>query len=90
MTTLTKTQQRLIDRARSHGGAAAVEAGSGRGALGGRMSFGSRERTALHQLVEMGLVKIIHQDSDHFYNNGYCLQTASYLYKLTKATGATP
>jgi hypothetical protein len=87
MPTLTKTQQTLIDRARFHGGAASVEAGGGRGALGGRMSFGSRERTALHQLVEMGLVKIIHQDTDSFYNNGYCLETTSYLYKLSKPTG---
>jgi hypothetical protein len=86
MPTLTKTQKTLIDRALQHGGAASVEAGGGRGALGGRMSFGSRERTALHQLVEMGLVRITHRDTDCDYNGGYGIRSTIWRYEIARAT----
>jgi hypothetical protein len=84
MPTLNKTQQELISRARAHGGAASIVAGSGRGALGGRVSFGSRERAALHNLVELGLVQITDRDSDRDYNRGYCIHVTSYRYEIVQ------
>jgi len=79
---LNKTQQELIARAQKHGGAASVVACSGRGALGGRVSFGSRERAALHKLVELGLVRITDRDSDRDYNRGNCIHSTSYRYEI--------
>ena len=81
---LTKTQQALIDRARLYGGMATIDAGSGRGALGGRISFGSRERDALHKLVEMGLVEITNRIKDVDYNRGNSIHTTTTMYKLTQ------
>lgn len=82
---LNKTQQELIARAQKHGGAASVVACSGRGAFGGRVSFGSRERAAMFKLVDLGLVKITHRDSDHDYNRGNCVQSTSFRYVLIAA-----
>jgi hypothetical protein len=82
MTKLTKTQQALLDRAQTHGGAASVVAGGGRGALGGRVSFGSRELDALYKLAEMGLVRITHRDSDNDYRRGYCVRVSSFRYEI--------
>lgn len=53
--TLTKTQQALIERAKMHGGMAAIDAGSGRGARGGRVTFGNRERAALRAGADIRL-----------------------------------
>ncbi len=83
---LTKTQLELINRAKTHGGAASVVAGSGRGALGGRVSFGNRERAALHKLAEMGLIKITHRDADRDYNRGNCVHSTSYRYEILRTT----
>jgi hypothetical protein len=79
---LNKTQQELISRAKIHGGAASIVAGSGRGALGGRVSFGSRERAALRKLVELGLVRITDRDSDRDYKRGNCIHATSYRYEV--------
>lgn len=83
---LTKTQQELIDRAKKHGGAASVTAGSGRGALGGRVFFGSRERAAMFKLAEMGLVKVTHREADRDYNRGNCVHSTSFRYELAGPT----
>lgn len=80
---LTKTQQALIARARTYGGAFTVECGSGRGAQGGRVSYGSRERAALHKLRDLGLVRIVNTQSDREHNRGYCVFTTSIRYELT-------
>lgn len=50
------------------------------------MSFGSRERTALHQLVEMGLVRITHRDTDCDYNGGYGIRSTIWRYEIARAT----
>lgn len=86
MTKLNKTQQALIARAQQHGGAASVVAGSGRGAFGGRVSFGSRERTAMFKLVEMGLVKVTARDTDRDYNRGNCVHGTSFRYEIVGPT----
>ena len=89
MTTITKTQQHLIERAKLYGGQAAVDAGSGRGALGGRISFGNRERAALHKLVEMGMVEITNRVKDVDYNRGNSVHTTTTMYRLVPAKGPT-
>ena len=80
--TLTKTQQVLIERARANGGTSSVEAGSGRGAKGGRVTFGSRERTALWGLVDAGLVAVKHTLKDIECNRGYSIHSTSFVYEL--------
>ena len=80
---LSKTQQALIERARQHGGAASVVAFSGRGAFGGRVSFGSRERAAMYALEALGLVKVTHRDSDRDHRRGNCVHSTSYRYEIT-------
>lgn len=83
MTRLTKTQQILIDRAKLYGGVAGVDNGSGRGAFGGRVSFGNRERAALHKLRDMGLVTITNTMTDRDYNRGNCIHTTTVYYRLS-------
>ena len=61
---LTKTQQRLIELARQHGGSYAVETGTGRGAKGGRIRYGARERDALFALEAAGLARITWRQGD--------------------------
>ena len=80
--TLTKTQQALIERAKMHGGMAAIDAGSGRGARGGRVTFGNRERAALRKLADMGLVEITNLVKDVDYNRGYSIHTTTTMYRL--------
>lgn len=79
---LTKTQQALIARANLYGGRAAVESGSGRGAFGGRITFGCRERAALHKLVNMGLVEITNLAKDVDYNRGNSIHSTAIMYRL--------
>jgi hypothetical protein len=81
---LTKTQQALIERARLYGGMATIDAGSGRGAFGGRVSFGNRERDALHKLAALGLVQITNRIKDVDYNRGNTIHTTTTVYKLTQ------
>lgn len=85
---MTKTMQDLITRAKQHGGSASVVAGGGRGAFGGRVSFGSRERTAMFKLEEAGLIKITHRDADRDYNRGNCVHCTSFRYELTDKAAA--
>jgi len=84
-TNLTKTQQALIARAKLYGGQAAIDSGSGRGAFGGRVSFGNRERAALHKLTEMGLVKITNLVKDVDYSRGNSVHTTTTMYQITNA-----
>lgn len=79
---LNKTQEALLARAQQHGGAASVVAGSGRGALGGRVSFGSRERAAMFKLAELGLVRITHRETDRDYNRGNCIHATSFRFEI--------
>lgn len=81
-TKLNKTQQALIERARKYGGKASVEAGSGRGAKGGRISYGRRELEALWALRDAGLIEVTHRDTDNDTNRGYTVRRSSFLYAL--------
>jgi hypothetical protein len=80
---LTKTQQYLLDQAKHHGGDYSIEAGSGRGAKGGRISYGDRERAALFKLEAAGLVRIIgRQGGNWFTGNGNSVYTIVFAYEL--------
>lgn len=79
---LNKTQEALLARAQQNGGAASVVAGSGRGALGGRVSFGSRERAAMFKLAELGLVRITHRETDRDFNRGNCIHATSFRFEI--------
>lgn len=80
---MTKTQKYLIEQAKKYDGYA-VDCGGGRGAFGGRISFGNRERVALQKLVEQGLAVIVHQDSSPTYNNGNCVWVTTFSFQLTQ------
>ena len=83
MTKLTKTQQALLDRANARDGRiSSVEACGGKGAKGGRLSWGARERDALNKLAELGLVEIIRIDrSAEWMGNGNTLHCSLYTYQ---------
>jgi len=82
MMKMTKTQQTLIERAKMYGGTSAIVAGSGRGAHGGRVTFGNRERAALRKLADMGLIEITNLVKDVDYNRGYSIHTTTTMYRL--------
>lgn len=79
---LTKTQQALINRVTVHG-FGGVDYGGGRGAQGGRISFGTRELAALRKLVDLGMVRITNTVRDAVYNGGNCIHVSTYYYQLT-------
>jgi hypothetical protein len=80
---LSATQKTLIQRAQQNAGKHAIECGSGRGAQGGRISYGTRDRDALHKLVAAGIVRITHQSSDNVYTgNGYSVRGAVISFEL--------
>lgn len=87
MIKLNKTQQRLIDQASSRGGDYSIECGGGRGAKGGRISFGDRERAALFALEAAGLVRITwRQGGSFFTGNGNSVYSTVFAYELIPAT----
>jgi len=85
MTKLTKTQQALIDSAKARGGFFSIESGSGRGAKGGRVSYGSRERAAVHKLAELGLVEITNSVRDVDYTRGYSIWSTVVSFRVLHA-----
>lgn len=80
---LTKTQRQLIDDARAHGGVFSVTRVSGRGAFGGRISHGARQRDALFALERAGLVRIVDRQTDTDYARGNAVHSTSWAYALT-------
>lgn len=83
-TKLTKTQQELIAKARRREGRVQVESGIGRGARGGRISYGSREMAAALGLVKMGLAVEAHRDSSQIWmGNGNTVHSCYVVLHLT-------
>lgn len=83
MSKLTKTQQALIAKARRDGGHVQVEAGSGRGAKGGRISYGDREMAAALALIKLGLAVETHRDwSQIWMGNGNTVHSCYVAIKL--------
>ena len=80
---LTKTQRDLIDAARKHGGRYSVTRADGRGAHGGRINHGARQRDALLALERYGLVRIVDRQSDTEYNRGHAVTYTSWAFELT-------
>ena len=80
---MNATQTRIIEEARRNGGRASIEAGSGRGARGGRVSYGSRDLIALNALVDAGVVRIVNRDSsDHWSGNGNTVRQTVFVYEI--------
>jgi hypothetical protein len=80
---MTKTQKHILDQIAARG-SYTVECGSGRGAKGGRVSYGERERAALFALVDAGLVFISHRESDNDYQSGgNVIRRTSFAARLT-------
>ena len=83
MSKLTKTQQKLVERAKRRG-YSTVETGAGRGPKGGRLVWGDREVQALHLLVKSGIARITSREGGvESMGNGYSCTVASILYELT-------
>lgn len=80
---LTKTQQQLIAEARRRGGLFSVSRVQGRGAQGGKINYGSRQRDALFGLEKLGMVRIVDRQSDTDYNRGYAVTCTSWAFELT-------
>lgn len=79
---LTKTQQELIDQARKYGGRYSVTRALGRGASGGKIDRGSRQRDAMFALRAQGLIRIVDQQYDADYNRGHSLTYTSWAFEL--------
>lgn len=84
---LTKTQQYLLDQAKGRA-VCAIDVIGGRGAFGGRVSAGNRERTALNKLSDLGLVQITNQMTSTDYNRGNCVWTTTICYRLNREATA--
>lgn len=82
MTKLTKTQQYLIEQAKKCDGYT-VECISGRGAFGGKIKTGDRQRNALNKLVDQGLAVIVSRITDVDHNRGNAIWCTSIRYRLT-------
>jgi hypothetical protein len=80
---MSKTQQMLIAEAAKRGGRWAIECGSGRGAKGGRISYGNRERDAMFALEAAGLITITSRIKDmHWSGNGNTIHSTMFAFAL--------
>ena len=80
--TFTKTQAKLIELATKHGGRYSITTLYGRGAKGGRVSAGKRERDALFALEEAGVVVITDRQPWEEYNSGWKQSGNTLAFKL--------
>jgi hypothetical protein len=79
---MTKTEQALIDIARKNGGRCGITTTYGRGAYGGKVQAGLRERNAMLKLEAKGLIKIVDRQPWQDYNRGYCQGGTSFVFVL--------
>lgn len=79
---MTKTEQHLLDEARKHGGRYSVTRALGRGAHGGRIDHGSRQRDAMFALEKRGLIRIVDRQADTDYNRGHAVTCTSWAFEL--------
>lgn len=79
---LTKTEHNLIREAAIRGGFYAIETMSGRGAFGGRVQAGARERAALLKLVDRGVVRIVNRDTSVEYTRGHAITVTLLRYQI--------
>ena len=80
---LNKTQQALIARAKRDNGHVQVEAGSGRGAKGGRINYGDREMAAAMGLIKLGLAVETYRDTSQIWmGNGNTVHNCYVAIKL--------
>ena len=80
---MTKTQTKLVEAAKRHGGRYSVETGRGRGPQGGHVSYGNRERDALFALVDSGVAEITERiPSYEMTGNGNIVRGNVFSFKL--------
>lgn len=79
---MTKTEQMLIAEATKRGGTYAIDSISGRGAFGGKVQAGIRERNALFKLAERGIVTIVQRHNSVDHNRGYAVWTNTFVFSL--------
>jgi hypothetical protein len=79
---LSKTETQLIESARANGGRGGIETCYGRGARGGKIKYGARERDALFKLVNRGMAVITDRQPWQDYNNGYGVGGTVISFKL--------
>ena len=78
---LTKTETKLLaDLASSRLGRISITRAIGRGAYGGRIDVGSREREAALKLEAKGLLIRIAINSDRLTNRGYTIHATDYTF----------
>lgn len=82
MTSLTKTEQILIERAKMYNGTASVETCYGRGSYGGKVCYGARERDAMFKLQAKNLIRIVARTPWQDYNRGYGMGGTVFAYSL--------
>ena len=79
---MTKTEQKLLALARANGGHYSVDTLYGRGAQGGRVSAGKRDRDAMFKLEAKGLIKITSRQPWQDYNHGYGQGGTSFSFSI--------
>lgn len=79
---MTKTEQRLIEMCKMQNGRGSVTTLYGRGAHGGRLSGGHRERDAMYKLQLKGLIKIIDRQPWEEYNRGHKQSGNTFVFEL--------
>lgn len=79
---MNKTEQHLIDEARKYGGRFSVTRAQGRGAHGGKIDHGSRQRDAMFALEKRGLIRIVDRQADTDYNHGHAVTYTSWAFEL--------
>jgi len=77
-----KTEQQLINEALKRGGIFHVDTVRGRGAKGGKITAGMRERKALTKLILAKRVKILQEDTNIEYNSGWGLHYSTIVFQL--------
>lgn len=92
MTKITKTQSRLIDEARRHAAhygvtpaRGSVTHAHGRGAYGGRIDQGSRQRDAMFSLEKLGLIRIVDRQSDTEVNRSNAVTYTCWVFEIVNA-----
>ena len=82
---MTKTMEDLLNRAqanKNNPNIGVVSSCCGAGAKGGRIVHGRRESSALHKLVNLGLVEIIKIDKSAIANSGHTLWVYDKTYRV--------
>jgi hypothetical protein len=88
MPQFTKTEAKILaDLANSRLGRISITRAYGRGAYGGKIDVGKRERDAALTLEAKGLLVRIGISSDHLTNRGYTIHATDYTFTAPSVEG---